>query len=124
MKEIAHDAESSAFVSSSVAGRFAQSELKNTRMGSLRIAFFWPYHRRETGAAEIRVRIVVEVHGGVDQHMALLGNPKQRRITAAPACRWIKSGAKGRGHNHDVVLARVDTVGDCPIDRGVVMDVA
>ena len=78
---------------------------------------------REARAVEIRIGVVVEVHGGVDQHAVPLAGAEQRRIAVALAGRGIEAEPEGRRHDDDVVLAGVHAVSDRPVDRAVVVDV-
>src|SRR5437764_318844 len=48
--------------------RLAEAELAPARIGLLDVGVVRPDRRREACAAVVRVGIVVEVHGGVDQH--------------------------------------------------------
>src|SRR6202035_2485452 len=67
-----------------------------------------PHRRREARAAEIGVRVVVEIDGGVDQHAVPFAGAELRDVAVALAHRGIEAGAEGRGHDDDVVLAGID----------------
>src|SRR5580693_2662627 len=54
-----------------------------------------PHRRREAGAAEIGVRVVIEIDGGVDQHAVPLAGAELRDVAVALAHRRIEPGADG-----------------------------
>src|SRR5262249_24986427 len=62
------------------------------------IRFARPDLWREPRAPKIRVRVVVEIHGGVDQHPVPLAGTEQCRIAVTAASRGVKPGPEGRRH--------------------------
>src|SRR4029079_14316327 len=98
--------------------RILESQFAPARHGGVDVFLLRPDLGREARAAELGIGVVVEVHGGVDQHAVPLAGAEQRRIAVALAGRGIEAGAERRWHDDDVVLAGVDAMRDCPIDRG------
>src|SRR5262249_58006657 len=73
---------------------FAEAELAPAGVGLRDVVLVWPDGRREAGAAVIRIGVVVEIHGGVDQHPAPLAGAEQRGIAVALAHRRIDPHAE------------------------------
>src|SRR5512142_580617 len=84
--------------------RLLQPELGEAGVGGVDVLLVGARRRREARAVEILVRVVVEVHGGVDQHPVPLAGAEQRRSAVALAGRGIEAEAEGRRHDDDVVL--------------------
>src|SRR4029453_11994544 len=69
-----------------------------------------PRRWRISGPAKVRIRIVVEVDGGIDQHTVPLARAEQRGIAVALAGRGIKAKPESRRQDPDCVLAGIDSV--------------
>src|SRR5262245_44520 len=108
---------------SSSAFRLAEAELAPPGIRLIDVVLLRPYGRREAGAAEVGIGVVVQIHGGVDQHPVPFAGTEQRGVAVALAHRWIEAKPEGRRHDDDVVLPGIDAVRDRPVDRGVVVDV-
>src|SRR5215470_16736903 len=98
-----------------LARRLPQSKLAPARVSPVDVVLVRPDRRRKAGAAELRIGIVVEVHGGIDQHPVPFAGAEQLGIAVTPAGRGVESGAEGRRHDHDVVLAGIDAMRDRPV---------
>src|SRR5262245_1767215 len=79
--------------------RLAEAELAPAGVGLLDVVLVWPDGRRKAGAAVVRIGVVVEIHGGVDQHPAPFAGAEQRGIAVALAHRRVEPQAEGRGHD-------------------------
>src|SRR5262245_65378353 len=93
---------------SSSAFRLAEAELAPAGIRLLDVALLRPHGWRETGAAEVGVGVVVQVHGRVDQHPVPFAGAEQRGVAVALAHRRLEAEAEGRRHDDDVVLTGSD----------------
>src|SRR5476651_2071334 len=97
-----------------------EAEFRPARLRRSDILVGWPDLGRKTRAAQVRVGVVVEVHGGVDQHAVPFAGTEQGRVAVALAGRGIEPGAERRWHDDDVVFASIYAIGDGPIHRRVI----
>src|SRR5262249_58400147 len=82
--------------------RVAEPELAPAGIGLGDVVRLRPNRRGESGAAVVRIGIVIEVLGSVDQHAVPLAGAEQRRIAVALTHGRINPHA-GRGRHDDHV---------------------
>src|SRR5262245_38697103 len=97
--------------------QLVEAKLTPALARGLDILLLGPDCRRKARAAKFRVGVVIEVHGGVDQHPIPFAGTEQSRVAVALARRWVDSEAERRRHDDDVVLTGIDAIGNRPIDR-------
>src|SRR5258708_7832746 len=90
--------------------RLLQAELGPARHRGVDVLLLRPDLGREARAAKLGIGVVVEVHGGVDQHAIPLAGAEQCGIAVALARRGIEPRAERVRHDDDVVLAGIDAM--------------
>src|SRR6266705_1899709 len=88
--------------------RFVEAEFAPARFDCVDIFRRRPDQRRKPRAVEFGIGIVIEIHGGIDQHAIPFAGAEQRGVASALARRWSEPQPECGGHDDDGVLAGID----------------